>query len=118
MRRTLRQRLLLLRLPPEAEPRASRRGRAPSESSPCRSVNDSSSSAAPLPEGLHPKLIVGLGNPGKSYEETRHNIGFMVVDALAARFQASFSSEKRWTSVVAKFANGWLVKPQTYMNES
>lgn len=66
-------------------------------------------------------LIVGLGNPGKDYEQTRHNVGFMVVDALAKAYQLKFDSKK----ANAKFADGiirgqrvMLVKPQTYMNKS
>lgn len=65
-----------------------------------------------------PKLIVGLGNPGIEYRDTRHNIGFMVLDELASRFGASFNEEKRWHGLVAKFAGGWLLKPQTFMNDS
>lgn len=70
------------------------------------------------PGGLTPKLIVGLGNPGLDYRDTRHNIGFMVVDELARRFGVSFKEEKRWHGLVAKFANGLLLKPTTYMNDS
>lgn len=67
---------------------------------------------------LSPKLIVGLGNPGREYQDTRHNIGFMVVDALANQLQVSWSHEKRWDCALAKFAGGWLLKPFTYMNAS
>jgi PTH1 family peptidyl-tRNA hydrolase len=70
------------------------------------------------PEEIQPRLIVGLGNPGLSYQDTRHNIGFMVMDLLATRLGARFQMEKRWESHVAKLPNGWLVKPQTYMNLS
>ncbi|WP_343123281.1 aminoacyl-tRNA hydrolase, partial [Verrucomicrobium sp. BvORR034] len=45
---------------------------------------------------MRPRLIVGLGNPGREYADTRHNIGFMVVDALAGQFSASWGHEKRW----------------------
>lgn len=65
-----------------------------------------------------PRLIVGLGNPGREYEDTRHNIGFMIVDALAAQLQISWTLEKRWDCMLAKFAKGWLLKPLTYMNAS
>ncbi len=71
-----------------------------------------------VPEDVIPRLIVGLGNPGLSYQDTRHNIGFMVMDVLAAKLGATFQVEKRWEAHVAKFAGGFLVKPQTYMNLS
>lgn len=67
---------------------------------------------------LKPRLVVGLGNPGREYENTRHNIGFMVVDALANLHGAKWTHEKRWDCAVAKIANGWLLKPLTYMNLS
>ncbi|MCB1210219.1 MAG: aminoacyl-tRNA hydrolase [Verrucomicrobiales bacterium] len=69
-------------------------------------------------ENTRPRLIVGLGNPGIDYRDTRHNIGFMVMDALADRLGISFTLEKRWNCLLAKFSDGWLVKPQTYMNAS
>ena len=64
------------------------------------------------------RLIVGLGNPGGEYAETRHNVGFMVLDRLAARERATFKAEKKWQAVVAPTSYGWLCKPQTYMNLS
>ena len=64
------------------------------------------------------RLIVGLGNPGGEYAETRHNVGFMVLDRLAARAGATFKAEKKWQAIVASTGNGWLCKPQTYMNLS
>lgn len=67
---------------------------------------------------LKPRLIVGLGNPGRDYEGTRHNIGFMVVDALASQLNAAWAHEKRWDCALAKFSQGWLLKPFTYMNAS
>lgn len=70
------------------------------------------------PGGIVPRLIVGLGNPGIEYHDTRHNIGFMVVDELARRLKVSFTEEKRWHGMVAKFPGGWLLKPQTFMNDS
>ena len=76
-------------------------------------MNVSCRDAAP-----NPRLIVGLGNPGRDYEDTRHNVGFMVVDALANQLKASWSQEKRWDCALAKFSGGWLLKPLTYMNLS
>lgn len=67
---------------------------------------------------LIPRLIVGLGNPGTEYRDTRHNIGFMVVDELARRHGAAFQEEKRHHGLLARFPGGWLLKPQTYMNDS
>src|SRR5437879_3032653 len=65
-------------------------------------------------------LVAGLGNPGREYERTRHNIGWLVVDELARRqggtFRSKFSgrlSELRLDGVRAA-----LLKPETYMNES
>lgn len=75
-------------------------------------------------------MVVGLGNPGAEYEMTRHNVGFMVVEELASRCGASFSSARGMRAVVAQgriTASGMsqlggekivLVKPMTYMNES
>lgn len=65
-----------------------------------------------------PRLIVGLGNPGETYRDTRHNIGFMVLDEIARRLGAAFREEKRWTGLVAKFSGGQLLKPLTFMNDS
>lgn len=65
-----------------------------------------------------PRLIIGLGNPGDNYRDTRHNIGFMVIDELARRLGLSFTKEKRWDCLMARFAGGWLMKPLTFMNGS
>lgn len=65
-----------------------------------------------------PRLIIGLGNPGDTYRDTRHNIGFMVIDELARRLSLSFTTEKRWDCLMAKFSGGWLMKPLTFMNGS
>ena len=64
------------------------------------------------------RLIVGLGNPGRDYAETRHNAGFMVLDRLAAGAKAIFRTEKKWQAEVASLGDVWLCKPQTYMNLS
>jgi len=71
------------------------------------------------------KLIVGLGNPGKEYEETRHNIGFRVIDAFAEHHHLSLSEKKRgvhfgrgrWRSADEEI-DFLLLKPMTYMNRS
>jgi PTH1 family peptidyl-tRNA hydrolase len=81
-------------------------------------VDKTSAESVTVPESIIPRLIVGLGNPGNSYQDTRHNIGFMVMDVLATRLGTAFQVEKRWESHVAKFSGGFLVKPQTYMNLS
>ncbi len=64
-------------------------------------------------------LIVGLGNPDAEYADTRHNLGFACVRALAARYEAKVD-RKRWRSLVGRSdAHGaWFVLPQTYMNLS
>lgn len=64
-------------------------------------------------------LIIGLGNPGRQYEATRHNVGFMVLDRLAARAGVAFESKPKWQSHLAKLPDGTvLLKPQTFMNLS
>lgn len=64
------------------------------------------------------KLVVGLGNPGREYEQTRHNAGFWFVDLLARSMGASFSKESKFHGEVAKAGNVWLLKPTTFMNRS
>jgi peptidyl-tRNA hydrolase, PTH1 family len=66
------------------------------------------------------KLIVGLGNPGKKYEATRHNAGFWWLDEVARAAGASLRREARFSGEVAKVPAGdaWLLKPDTFMNES
>lgn len=67
------------------------------------------------------KLIVGLGNPGSEYVNTRHNIGFMAVERLAHSMRAK-DMGRRWHGVLARasFAGThvYMLKPQTYMNNS
>ena len=67
------------------------------------------------------KLIVGLGNPGKEYEHTRHNIGFDVIDALASQTRISLT-KKDYKGIVGDGRIGdtrvYLLKPMTYMNLS
>lgn len=67
------------------------------------------------------KLIVGLGNPGKQYENTRHNVGFRVIDCLAEKLDCTVEKEKYKALVGECWLGGeklLLVKPQTYMNLS
>jgi PTH1 family peptidyl-tRNA hydrolase len=68
------------------------------------------------------KLVVGLGNPGKQYEETRHNIGWMVLDRLADRHGRSGRGRQRDASSTIELRTRGLelilAKPQTYMNDS
>lgn len=67
-------------------------------------------------------LIVGLGNPGKQYENTRHNVGFMVLNEIAEEAQSLFSFQSKFNAEVVKTV--WqgrdvvLLKPLTYMNLS
>jgi PTH1 family peptidyl-tRNA hydrolase len=66
-------------------------------------------------------LITGLGNPGKEYRETRHNIGFMAVDCIAERLGVSFTRTQSKALVTDARYRGqriYLAKPQTYMNAS
>jgi hypothetical protein len=67
------------------------------------------------------KILCGLGNPGRQYEQNRHNVGFLALDLLAARWKLGFSSHK----FDAELAHGTfagekvlLIKPQTFMNAS
>jgi peptidyl-tRNA hydrolase, PTH1 family len=66
------------------------------------------------------KLIVGLGNPGRKYEATRHNAGFWWVDEVARLTAASFRHESRFSGQVARVPASelWLLKPETFMNHS
>jgi PTH1 family peptidyl-tRNA hydrolase len=74
------------------------------------------------------KLIVGLGNPGPEYSDTRHNVGFWVTAELAKRHQAKFRQSARWQARTARFTGGpggpgshedvLLAEPMTFMNLS
>ncbi len=66
------------------------------------------------------KLVIGLGNPGQKYEQTRHNIGFLVMDRLAHIYGAQMANHLKWRAHLAKVpgSNAMLMKPQTFMNES
>jgi peptidyl-tRNA hydrolase, PTH1 family len=66
------------------------------------------------------KLIVGLGNPGNEYSQTRHNIGFMVLDSLGKKY--SLNWKEKFKGVYAQISSGeekiYFLKPQTFMNLS
>lgn len=67
------------------------------------------------------KVIVGLGNPGKKYEKTRHNAGFIVIDELAKKLGCTSFTDKFKAKVCETFVGSEkviLIKPQTYMNLS
>jgi peptidyl-tRNA hydrolase, PTH1 family len=66
------------------------------------------------------KLIVGLGNPGKRYEQTRHNIGFMIVDELCRTLGGSFSADTKCAlaKVQQEDKNLFFLKPLEFMNLS
>ncbi len=74
-----------------------------------------------MPAAPGARLVIGLGNPGQRYANTRHNAGFFVVDELARRLGAP-ESRKRFKGEVSEARRGGgkfiLVQPQTYMNES
>ncbi len=65
-------------------------------------------------------VVVGLGNPGRSYERTRHNAGYLVADELAKRHSGSWRKKKRAESARVSFGpkNATLLKPTTFMNNS
>lgn len=69
-----------------------------------------------------PLVIAGLGNPGRQYEATRHNIGYWLVDALAREHGCNWSPRREFEAEVASFDRAgrrvWLLKPLTYVNES
>ena len=71
-------------------------------------------------ESLH--LIVGLGNPGAEYAKTRHNVGFLLVEKLAARWKTDWANERKFSARIARAErNGrrvLLCRPQTFMNLS
>ena len=71
---------------------------------------------------VHPLAIIGLGNPGKRYVHTRHNLGFLVVGELARQLDLSFKMDRYLSSLIAKRKEGGrevdLLMPQTFMNES
>jgi PTH1 family peptidyl-tRNA hydrolase len=75
------------------------------------------------PEGIAPlQLLVGLGNPGDKYAGTRHNVGFMALERLAAQAAGSFKQQSKLHGLLAEVGVGArrlrLLMPQTFMNDS
>ncbi len=64
------------------------------------------------------KIIIGLGNPGVAYQHSRHNAGFMVLDALAEKLDCSFTAEPKHVADIAHCGSYTLIKPLTFMNDS
>jgi PTH1 family peptidyl-tRNA hydrolase len=80
-----------------------------------------------LPEAIRPgsiRLIVGLGNPGKDYERTRHNAGFWLVERFASQSGVALRKEGKYQALVGRLGaeggkqGAWLVLPQGFMNAS
>jgi len=64
------------------------------------------------------KLVVGLGNPGRKYKDTKHNVGFMCLDHYAKQNSAKFKKDNKFYGESLKLANVILLKPHTFMNLS
>jgi PTH1 family peptidyl-tRNA hydrolase len=64
------------------------------------------------------RIIAGLGNPGKKYENTRHNVGFSAMDELAGKHDLAWKQNKKANSLTADCEGDLLAKPQTFMNRS
>jgi PTH1 family peptidyl-tRNA hydrolase len=64
------------------------------------------------------RLVAGLGNPGPEYRQTRHNIGFMVIDRLASELGMNWDRFNKADAAIAKSGDLFLVKPQAFMNRS
>ncbi len=64
------------------------------------------------------RLIVGLGNPGKEYAKSKHNVGFMVLDSYAKAFNLKFVKEAKFQGELVKLSDAVLLKPRTFMNNS
>ncbi len=64
------------------------------------------------------KLVVGLGNPGRKYKSTKHNIGFMCLDYYAKKQKLKFKKDNKFSGESLKIGNLILLKPHTFMNES
>jgi len=64
------------------------------------------------------RLVVGLGNPGKKYANSKHNVGFIALDKFAEINKIKFKASVKFNSEIAEFNDAVLVKPKTYMNNS
>jgi PTH1 family peptidyl-tRNA hydrolase len=76
-----------------------------------------------LPEAIRPgsiRLVVGLGNPGKDYERTRHNAGFWLVERFAVQSAVALRKDGKYQALVGRMPNNgaWLILPQSFMNAS
>jgi peptidyl-tRNA hydrolase, PTH1 family len=65
-----------------------------------------------------PRLIVGLGNPGSEYEDSRHNLGFWFVDRLARDLKVTLAPQGKFFGRVGRIGDLWLLQPTTFMNRS
>ena len=85
-----------------------------------RRRNDGETSNETTAESLRSPVVVGLGNPGRSYERTRHNLGYLTVEELARRHGGSWRSKKKAEAAPVAFGakNVMLLKPTTFMNRS
>lgn len=68
-------------------------------------------------------LVAGLGNPGRAYADTRHNLGWVVLDALARKHRLAWKDSAQFDAAIARWDHApghtrWLLKPLTFMNES
>ncbi len=68
------------------------------------------------------KLVVGLGNPGETFQQNRHNVGFMYLDFIVSKRGVEFKYDKKYNAEIAQYTHSnhdyFLIKPQTFMNDS
>ena len=67
---------------------------------------------------LHIRCVAGLGNPGPEYAGTRHNIGFVVLDHLAAQLKSTWEKSVKWEAFTSRHGELLLAKPMSFMNRS
>ena len=67
---------------------------------------------------IAPRLIVGLGNPGIEYADTRHNLGFWFVDRLASDLKIALAPQGKFFGLLGRKEDLWLLQPTTFMNRS